>query len=475
MDNFSKSLDLNMENMKKILRLDYNFDILYRTITVGGRQAGFFFIDGFVEEGIMQRLMQFFCGIKEGEFDDIHSFLKIGMPYVETSLYEDMQSATTALLSGVSLMFIDGCGQCIGIDTRTYPARSVSEPWKDRVLKGSRDGFVETLVYNVSLMRRRIRDPLFSAEIFSVGERSKSDVAICYIEDKVDKKILNKVREKIKDIKVEALTMNVQSLAECILAKRWINPLPKFKYSERPDTASAAILDGNIVIVVDNSPAVMILPTSVFDVMEEADDFYFPPLIGTYLRLSRFAITVFGVLITPLWLLFLNNPDWVPQWLSFILISDDITVPVLLQLLLLELAIDGLKLAAVNTPTVLSTPLSVIAGIIVGEFAVESGWFNSESMLYMAFVSVATYSQVSFEMGYALKFMRIFTLILTQIFNVWGFTAGIIVSVLMVVCNKTLSGKSYLYPLIPFDGKMLKRKLFRVRLPHSEEKGSKIS
>ena len=132
----------------------------------------------------------------------------------------------------------------------------------------------------------------------------------------------------------------------------------------------------------------------------------------------------------------------------------------------MELAIDGLKLAAVNTPTVLSTPLSVIAGIIVGEFAVASGWFNSESMLYMAFVSVATYSQVSFEMGYALKFMRILTLILTAVFNVWGFILGIIISIAMVAFNKTLSGKSYLYPLIPFDYKMLKRKIFRVRLPH---------
>ena len=165
----------------------------------------------------------------------------------------------------------------------------------------------------------------------------------------------------------------------------------------------------------------------------------------------------------------LNNPQWVPEWLDFILKSDDNTVPVLFQLLLLELAIDGLKLAAVNTPTVLSTPLSVIAGIIVGEFAVKSGWFNSESMLYMAFVSVATYSQASFEMGYALKFMRILTLVLTAAFNVWGFAAGLIVSLGMVAFNKTISGKSFLYPLIPFDGKMLKRKIFRVRLPHDRQ------
>ena len=161
--------------------------------------------------------------------------------------------------------------------------------------------------------------------------------------------------------------------------------------------------DGNIVIMVDTSPAVMIIPTNVFDIIEEADDFNFSPMIGTYIRLSRFFFTLLTVFLTPVWLLLESNPQWVPEWLKFITISEDITVPVILQLFILELAVDGLKLAAVNTPGMLSTPLSILAGIVVGEYAVESGWFNSESLLYMAVVTVGTYSQASFEMGYALK------------------------------------------------------------------------
>ncbi|MFQ9511166.1 MAG: spore germination protein, partial [Lachnospiraceae bacterium] len=236
-----------------------------------------------------------------------------------------------------------------------------------------------------------------------------------------------------------------------------------------PDTAAASILEGNIVILVDNSPSAIILPSSVFDIMEEADDYYFPPVTGTYLRLSRLIITCMTFLITPLWLLLVQNPEWLPEWLLFINVKETINVPIILQLLLLELAIDGLRLAAVNTPSMLTTPLSVMAALVLGEFSVKSGWFNSEPMLYMAFVSIANYSQSSFELGYAIKFLRIITLILTALFNLVGFIAGIIFSALALALNKTISGDSYIYPLIPFSWKNLKRELFRVRLPHTEE------
>lgn len=466
-EQFTINLKDNLSLMKARLNTDSNFDILTRIITVGGRDAGFFFIDGFVQEDMAEKLMQFFYSLKPENLTDAGIFLKAGMPYTEAEECADVERATAAFLSGVSLMFIDGFACAILIDCRTYPARNVSEPWKDRVLRGSRDGFVETIVHNAALLRRRIRDEKFCMEMMSVGKRSKTDVAVCYISDLVDETLLLSIRKRIDSVKVESLTMNVESLAECLLPHRWISPFPKFKYSERPDTAAAAILDGNIVILVDNSPAVMIIPTSIFDLVEEADDYNFAPVIGTYLRLSRFVFTFVTMLLTPFWLLLINNPQWIPDWLSFITITDDITVPVVLQLLILEMSVDGLKMAAVNTPTLLSTPLSIVAGIVVGEYAVSSGWFNNESLLYMAVVTVGTYSQASFEMGYAMKFVRVLTLILTALFNVAGFAAGCIVGLISIIFNKTISGKSYIAPLYPFDADKLKRAVFRVRLPHS--------
>lgn len=228
----------------------------------------------------------------------------------------------------------------------------------------------------------------------------------------------------MNSIHVDALTMNQESLAECLYPHKWYNPFPKFKFSERPDTAAASILEGNITFLVDNSPAAMILPSSVFDIIEEADDYYFPPVTGTYLRLSRMVISILTLLLTPTWLMLMQNPHLLPPWLEFLKLSEAPHVPLVFQLFILEFAIDGLRLAAINTPSMLTTPLSVIAGIVLGEYSVKSGWFNSETMLYMAFVTVANYSQASFELGYALKFMRLLLLLLTAIFNIWGYIAG---------------------------------------------------
>lgn len=462
-----------MENMKYFhekLGVKRNFDIIYRMTMVADRQACFYFVDGFVKDDIMERLMEFFYAIApedlpEESRDLSHDY----MPYVEVDLLDEREKIVTNILSGVVCLFIDGYDKCFAIDCRTYPMRSVAEPEKDKVLRGSRDGFVETVVFNTALVRRRIRSPKLVMEMLNAGERSRSDIVLSYMEDRVDQEFLQEVRKRIANLKVDALTMNQESLAECLYRRKWYNPFPKFKYSERPDATAASILEGKIAVLVDNSPSALILPVSIFDVMEEADDFYFPPVTGTYLRLSRFLIGLLTIFLTPLWMLLMQNPQWIPEALDFIKVKDVVNIPILAQLLILELAIDGLKLASINTPNMLTTPLSVIAALVVGEFAVNSGWFNSETMLYMAFVAIANYTQASYELGYAFKFMRIIILILTALFDLYGFVGGLLLTAFFIATNRTVSGKSYLYPLIPFDGKQLSRRLLRKRIHFKHE------
>ncbi|MBS5546652.1 MAG: spore germination protein [Lachnospiraceae bacterium] len=465
--NFSRNLQDNMTQLDALLNIRANFDIVYRVLRIGGREACLYFIDGFAKDDTLLKLLQTFSSIKEEDLPaDAHGFSKQYLPYGEIGLAADQNQMIVSLLSGISCLFIDGYDTCLTIDCRTYPARSVSEPDKDKVMRGSRDGFVETLIFNTALIRRRIRDPKLTMEILSAGESSHTDIALCYMSSRVDQELLKKIKERISRLKVDALTMNQESLAECIFPYKWFNPFPKFKFSERPDTAAASILEGNIVVLVDTSPSAMILPSSVFDIIEEADDYYFPPITGTYLRLTRMIISTLSLLVTPTWLLLMEYPSMIPSWLEFIQLSDPLNVPLIWQLLILEFAIDGLRLAAVNTPNMLTTPLSVIAGIVLGEYAVKSGWFNSETMLYMAFVTVANYSQASFELGYAMKFMRILILILTALFGIWGYAAGMVLTICAIIFNRTIAGKSYIYPLIPFRWKELRKRFFRGRLPH---------
>lgn len=470
MGKMSGSLADDMEYLNGQLGVGTNFDVLYRVVQIGGRNACIYMIDGFCKDEVMQKLLQHFIGITEDKMpSDAHEMSKQLVPYGEVDLEDEWEKIEYSVMSGVVAMFIDGYDRCILIDARTYPARGVSEPEKDKVLRGSKDGFVETIVFNTALIRRRIRSPQLRMEMLKAGTNSQTDIVLCYMDDRVDRNFLEKIRNRINSLKVDALTLNQESLAECLYKRRWYNPFPKFKYSERPDTAAAQVLEGNIIILVDNSPSVMITPTTFFDVIEEADDYYFPPITGTYLRMSRMVIAIVTYFLTPTFLLLMEYPEWIPKGFEFIAVRDTIHIPIIWQLLILELAIDGLKLAAVNTPNMLSTPLSVMAALVLGEFSVKSGWFNSEVMLYMAFVAVANYTQNSYELGYALKFMRVINLILTAIFGIWGYIAGIAILLISIATNRTVSDQSYLYPLIPFNGKQLLHQIFRTRLPEAKK------
>lgn len=439
------TLEENVAYMNEVLPVKESFDLVQRDIVIGGKKSSFFFIDGFTKDDTMLKIMTSFFSVTEEKMpDSATEFSRLLVPYVEVDTLSEFDGIIKNLLSGTTCLFVDGYEACIVIDCRTYPARGVDEPYNDKSLRGPRDGFVETIVFNTALMRRRIRDPHLIMKMTEIGESSRTDVAICYMDDRVDQELLKNLNSRLEKIHVDALRMTQQTLAEELFKRKWFNPFPKFKFTERPDTAASCLLEGKVVILVDNSPSAMILPTSILDMIEEANDYYFPTITNVYLKVSRALITIATVFVTPLFLLFMQNLEWLPEVFVFVAIKDTVNIPLIFQLLILELAIDGLRLAAMNTPSMLSTPLSVIAGIVMGEFSVRSGWFNSEVMLYMAFVAVANYTQPNFELGYALKFMRLLLLVLTAMFNWIGFLIGCVIVIVSIVCNKTLSGRSYL-------------------------------
>ena len=437
----SASFEENIRYMNEILPVKESFDIIRRDIVIGGKASVFYYIDGFIKDEVMLKIMDSFLSVPEEDMpEDAETFIQKQVPYVEVDIAEDFDDVIRNVLSGPACLFIDGYKECILLDCRTYPARSVDEPDKDKSLRGSRDGFVETIVFNTALMRRRIRDPHLIMEMTEAGQASRTDIAICYMSDRVDRELLANLKKRIESLQLGDLRMNQQSLAEALFKRKWFNPFPKFKYTERPDTAAACLLEGKVILLVDNSPSAMILPTSILDMIEEANDYYFPTVTAVYLKTTRTLITIATVFFTPLYLLFMQNLDWLPDVFEFVAVRDTVNIPLIFQFLLLEISIDGLRLAAMNTPTMLSTPLSVIAGIVMGEFSVQSGWFNSEVMLYMAFVAVANYTQPNFELGYALKFMRLMLLVLTALFDLYGFIAGCILVLCFLIFNKTLSG-----------------------------------
>ena len=471
----------NVALMDSILHTSDNFDLIKKALCIGRDELTLYYIDGFVKDAVMSKLMIYLLslkglgeaqdgtvGKKEAELDGrerVESFLRTHVPYVETDSTDSVDTMVQMVLSGATLILGSSFGEyAIIVDARTYPARETGEPEGDKVMRGARDGFVEALIFNTALIRRRIRSPQLTMSYLNVGESSRTDIVICYMKDRADAKYVEGLKNKLKSIKTDSLTLGHESLAECLIRQRWYNPFPKIRYTERPDAAAAQLLEGSVIVLCDNSPEAMILPTTIFDFMQETNDFYFPPLTGSYIRVVRHVVFWLALYLVPVWFLLVKNPEYIPDWLSFIQPQEVGRIPLVAQLLLTEFIIDGLRMASLNTPNMLSNSLSVVGGLILGDFAVSIGWLIPEVILYMAFVAIANFTQRSYELGYAFKFMRILMLILTAIFNLWGFIAGVVITGLLIATNKTVNGgKSYLYPLIPFNFRALRSLFVRVK------------
>ena len=445
MRKLSSSYSENVMQMDALLRVEENFDLLKKIVKVGEDELTFYYLDGFVKDGVMQKLMlslsgqKGICPEKSAGEAAAYEFMRSHVVYVETDVTESLDAMITAVMSGGTLMLGSRFGSfAILIDSRSYPARETTEPQNDRVMRGPRDGFVETLISNTALIRRRIRDTSLTTHYVSVGTESKTDVVLCYMSDRADAKYVNMLKEKLSSLKVKSLTMGHQSLAESLIKTRWYNPFPKIRITERPDVAAAQLYEGSVIILIDTSPQAMILPTSIFDFLQETNDFYFPPLTGSYIRAVRHIIFWLTLFLIPIWYLMTKYPDVVPAWLSFALPKETGAVPIIAQLLFVEFVVDGLKMASMNTPDMLSNSLSVVGGLILGDFAVNLGWLIPEVIILTAFVAIANFSQRSYELGYAFKFMRIMLLILSGIFGVWGFLVGVALIIVLLATNKTL-------------------------------------
>ena len=436
-----------------------SFDILSHTLSVGEGELTLFYIDGFVKDAQLEKLMTTL--ISEKTLLPREEFIR-RLPQMEITSEHSLERAVHALLSGQTVLLSSSFGSTfLLLDLRTYPTRSVSEPESDRVMQGARDGFVETLIFNTVLIRRRIRDPRLRMEHFTVGGSSGTDIVLCYMNGVAKKGLVEEVKKKIRTLNPASLTLGFQSLSESFLRRGWFNPFPKVRSTERPDTASAELVEGAVILLCDTSPQAMILPTSAFDYLGQTDDYYFPPLTGTYLRLVRTLIFLLSVIATPLWFLAVRYQTLLPPSLAF-LVPEEGPIPLLWQLLLVEIAIDGLKIASLNTPNTLSSSLSIIGGLILGDFAVGVGWLTQDVILYMAFVAVATFAGQNPELGYALKFVRILSLLLSAWLGILGFALSMLIFLILLLTNHTITKQSYLYPLIPFSPKALFRLFVRV-------------
>ncbi|MHA0855512.1 spore germination protein [Paenibacillus sp. CMAA1364] len=471
-DYFSGDLKQVEKVLNEVVGLGKSFDVVFREMVFGGVETGILFINGFTDSDIMTEILTRLTYLQH---EGVHSDMMKAMfnqyiPHIQVEKVEKLSQAINKMLTGMSAFFIEGDRTMLLVDSRTYPSRNPDESSIERVVRGSRDGFTETMLTNVSLVRRRIRDPGLMYEVVQVGRRTRTDVCIAYIDDIVDKVQVDTIRQKIKDVNIDGLPLGDKQLEEAIINKGWL-PYPLVRYSERPDVVASHLLEGRVILFVDTSPSVMIMPTTFFDLCQHAEENRQTPFIGTYLRWIRFMGIFFSMFLLPLWMLLVLNPELKPEALAFIGPQETGKIPLISQFLMVEFGVDLLRLAAVHTPTSISSAMGLIAAILVGDIAVKTGLFVNEVVLYMAIAAIGMFATPSYELGLANRIVRLVLLVAVSIFHVPGFVVGVTLLVLLLTLHRSYNS-SYLWPFIPFNARAMAEILFRMPVLSNKKRPS---
>lgn len=461
----SARIEDNIEYLKEKLGIGVSFDIVLREFKIGRKKVALIFVDGFTNGHLATLILQNLLSARHEEIvpDTLEKLISSKIPYIELDSAADMDEIVDEILSGPAALFIDGEKEAIILDIREYPARQPDEPDIEKVTRGSRDGFVETLVFNISLIRRRLRDPALRAEVFRIGQRSKTDVALLYLNDIINPHILERIRNNLLKIRVDGLPMAEKSVEEFITESFW-NPFPEVRYTERPDVAAVHLLEGHAVIIVDTSPSVMIAPVTYFHHVQHAEEFRQNPIVGVYIRWVRLLGILVSFLLVPLWLLIAQEPELLPPELGFIGPQEEPNIPLLIQFIIANLGVELLRMASIHTPSPLATALGLVGGLLIGDIAVQVGLFSSETLLYMGIVAIGVFSTPSWELSLANRLVLFLLLILTGILGIPGLLTGLAMVLLRLFTTRSF-GVPYMWPLFPFNWKALQSILFRQPVP----------
>jgi stage V sporulation protein AF len=463
-----ESLDSIEEYMKRNIGLGKSFDLGVRKLKILRKDIHIYYVNGLCDTQFIINLFEELVEINDHEklSTNVFSIVENRLIHQSVNRIKSMDELVDQVLSGLIVVVVEGEREGLVVDVRSYPGRQPQEPDTEKVVRGARDGYTENIIVNTALTRRRIRDEKLRFEIMKIGERSKTDVALGYIEDVADPDLVEILKKELKAIETDGLTMGDKTVEEFIL-KQGYNPFPLVRYSERPDVVSAHILEGHVVIFVDTSPSVMITPTTFFHHVQHAEEYRQSPAVGTFVRWIRFVGIFSSIFFLPLWFLFVVEPNLLPERLAFIGPNETTNIPIIAQLFIADLGIEFLRMAAVHTPTSLSTAMGLIAAVLIGQIAIDVGLFVPEVILYVAVAGIGNFMTPSYELGIANKMFRLILLALVAIFHVPGYVIGVTLFILLLASIRSLN-IPYFWPFLPFSPMAFFKILVRQSVPGSK-------
>lgn len=442
--NVSKDIEISLGYIKERFR-DCE-DIIYRRLELGkdyGTKVAFIMIDGlvgttdvvdFAIENLVQDGDLNILGLESYKDELVAYLTREGLTSADVKEETDIEILLYMIMSGETVLLIDGMETAIILASRGYPSRSVSEPVTEAVIRGPREGFTESLRTNTALVRRRIRDTRFKIKMYSVGRRSKTSVALMYIEDIVDDKLLSEVKKRVLDIDIDAVVDS--SILEHLIEDDYLSIFPQVENTERPDSVAASLFEGRVALIVDNSPFALILPATIGTLLQSSEDHYNRWLETSVVRIVRIAALLISALGSGIYISIISfHPGLLPSTLLYYIAASRINVPfpAVIEASIMEFTMEIIRQAGTRISGPIGSTIGIVGGLIIGQAAVEAGIVSNLMIIVVALTTICSFAIPSYELASAFRVCKFAFIFLAGTLGLYGVMIGIIILISHIV------------------------------------------
>ncbi|MEC0276125.1 spore germination protein [Peribacillus frigoritolerans] len=466
------SLQENIQHIKQ--QLGNSGDIVNREIKIGKEgiiEACIFYTDGLVDttsiqDFIMESIMLDISPNQEQMISSQQNVLQLLKDRIlavgDIRDVTEFSSLFTSLLSGDVILLLDGYTQGFTIGMRGGKDRGVMESTTESVIRGPKEGFTENLRTNTALIRRKIKTPRLWLESKKIGELTKTDVAIMYIDGIVNDKVVKEVHKRLNRIDIDGILES--GYIEELIQDETYSPFPTIYYSERPDVIAAALLEGKVVILVDGTPIVLVVPALFISFIQSAEDYYQRADISTLIRMLRF-FSIFIALLGPSLYIAITtyHQEMLPTPLLIGLAAqrEGVPFPAFIEAVMMEGAFEILREAGLRMPKAIGQAISIVGTLVIGTAAVEAGIVSAAMVIVVAITAISSFVLPAFTLSMSIRMLRFLMMGLAASFGIFGLIVGFIALVLHM-CSLRSFGVPYMSPLGPFIREDIKDTIIRV-------------
>lgn len=452
---FNNELNENIADFKEIF--SHCSDLVYRKIEIEGKQAYVLYLDGLIKtEDLQNHVIDEVLARKQaGQL----SIEKVEEEIVTVSAVKDqsyLEDAANDILEGNAVLIIDGHSKGIVFSIPGYKTRGVSEPDSEAAIRGPREGFIESLRVNTSLVRRKIKTTNLKIESMKIGVQTQTNIGIAYIDGIVDKSVLKELKHRLDRIEIDGI-LETGYIEELIEDNSW-SIFPQIQITERPDTAAANLLEGRVAIFVDGTPFVMILPATFWQQFQASEDYYDRVYIAIFLRVLRLMFVAVALMLPAFYVAVTTyHQEMIPTnlLLSVAAARESIPFPAIVEAFIMELSFEALREAGVRLPKTIGQAVSILGALVIGTAAVEAGIVSAPMVIIVSLTGIASFTIPKFSLAIAIRLLRFPLMILASIFGLFGIVVGMVI-LLIHLCKLRSFGVPYFEPVAPLRFSELK-------------------